>query len=136
MNALIRKTNLPIILTVITLVAILLIYNLALAGGAAGDPRTIERDIHVLLQDSLSDEGYFPRERIGFGRRPDPIQNKKFQQSTSAYLWDNRDKLKTVDIPPNRNFDLLICLMINKGQNHFREYIEDSFMEWCGKITK
>ena len=93
--------------------------GLATASAGAGHPLSLEQDIKRSLENSLHSAGY---------------DCKDIEKNISAYLWDNRQMLLTTDIAKQRQVDLVICILINKGNAHFSRYSRPSdFSAWCNE---
>ncbi len=75
----------------------------------------------------LDREGYLGDFRNGQG----------LQRGISAYLWDNRHALETLEIPRQQEFDALICLLFKKGYPGFETLVKNpDFHRRCEKTTK
>ena len=108
------------------LLVLLLFVSLANAGGPVGHPETLEGDLHYKLQSYFDREGYL-------GRFPN---GQDLQRGISAYLWDNRLWLKSVDFHRSRKVDAVVCLLHKKGYPGFESYFESRVFEnWCSEIV-
>ena len=82
-------------------------------------------EIRSRLQQNFEREGYLGQFRNG----------QQLQRAVSAYLWDNRQKLKIFDFHNAKQIEVVICLMIDKGYGNLEEYSSDrTFVTWCGKM--
>lgn len=116
------KSIIQITSVTIAFVAILLISYTTNAGGPEGHIESIERNLEVELKYALSKEGY---------------RHGKLKHMISAYLWDNRNLLKSIDIPQHREVDLMICVMTIKGIAEFKSYTNNkAYMDWCMEHVK
>jgi len=52
-----------------------------------------------------------------------------FQRAVSAYLWDYRQRLTTTDFPKDRQIDILVCLLHDKGNLDLKEFVESASMK-------
>ncbi|ODS30243.1 MAG: hypothetical protein SCARUB_04641 [Candidatus Scalindua rubra] len=112
MKSIIQKTSVTIIFA-----AIVLISYTTNAGAPVGHPESIETDLKKEIKKALKKEGY---------------KSKNFMHNISAYLWDNRNMLKTTNVPKHKEVDLVICIMTRKGNTGFESYTSSEiYMDWC-----
>lgn len=102
----------------------LLLSTLAVAGAPAGHPDSIDSKLRQPLMQGLDRERYLDSEYT-------------FQRAVSAYLWDNRDRLTTTDCPKDRQIDVLVCLLHDKGNPGLKEFVESASMQkLCKEMLK
>ena len=84
-------------------------------------------ELRNTLSRHLDREGYL-------GRFPN---GQDLDRAVSAYLWDHRHELRSVDFPHQQKYEVLICLLLAKGYAGFsRQAAAEDFNRWCGKMTK
>jgi hypothetical protein len=94
----------------------LLLSTLAVAGAPAGHPDSIDSKLRQPLMQGLDRERYLDSEYT-------------FQRAVSAYLWDNRHLLTITDFPKDRQIDVLVCLLHDKGNLGLKEFVESASMK-------
>jgi len=100
----------------------------AFAGAPEGHPLSIEPELQGKLMGTLEREGY-----IGSFY----AAGIELQRGISAYLWDNRSRLKTVDFHNARDVDALVCLLMKKGYKGYDDYADnEEFMTWCNTLVE
>lgn len=84
-------------------------------------------EIRTRMQQVLQRDGYIGKYRNG----------QDLQRGMSAYLWDHRHELKTVEFHNSRQVDVLLCLLIKKGYAGFEQCLNDrAFMNRCSAVLK
>jgi hypothetical protein len=105
---------------------VLLSSQLVLSAGPAGHLDTIEGELRDVLQENLNRRGYM-------GNYPD---GRDLERGISAYLWDNRNWLKSTDFSKPRNVDALICLMHRQGFPDLETYMDNERLKnWCVEVV-
>ncbi len=117
MKTIIQKTSATIVFA-----AIVLVSYTTNAGAPEGEFESMESDLKWQIQEALYKEGY---------------RDKNPKHNISAYLWDNRHLLKTMDIPQHREVDLVICVMTRNGITGFERFTNnEAYVHWCEKHVK
>lgn len=111
--------SLPLLLSVLLLMA-----SSASAGAPAGDSESLDIGLRTIVEERLDAEGYMGH-----------YYRDALRRGISAYLWDNRHRLTSVDFPKARQVDVLVCLMMKKGYSEFDKYASE-IKEWCSQIIK
>ncbi len=120
------KTSNWIKLVLVPVGLVLLFSQTVFSGGPAGHLGTIEGTLRNVLQENLNGSSYM-------GSYPD---GRDLERGISAYLWDNRNWLRSTDFPKSRTVDALICLMNRQGYPGFETYMDnESLRNWCDKIV-
>lgn len=89
---------------------------------AVAGPSQVDGNIRERVTQVLEREGYLAHFSNG----------QDLQRGVSAYLWDHRQSLKSVDFHNAVQVDVLVCLLINKGYPGFNKCIENkAFMGRC-----
>lgn len=98
-----------------------------LPADSAAQPDSSAGEIRVRLEQVLRSEGYIGQYRNG----------QDLQRGMSAYLWDHRQELKTVEFHNSRQVDVLVCLLLKKGFAGFEQCITNrAFMNRCSAILR
>ncbi len=79
------------------------------------------------LQQALNREGYI-------GSFPN---GQELQRGVSAYLWDNRNWLQSVDFHSTRQLDVTACLLHKKGYLGFSAQLKGANGgNWCDNLVR
>ncbi len=97
------------------------------AAAVPADAESPAVELRRTISRHLDREGYL-------GRFPN---GQDFDRAVSAYLWDHRTELRTIDFPHQQKHEVLICLLLAKGYPGFdRQAASKDFRRWCEKMTK
>lgn len=80
----------------------------------ADDAAAVEKSLRQSIAQVLGRVGYLGRYANG----------QELQRGISAYLWDNRNWLKTTDFHSLRQLDAVVCLLHKKGYPGFENHLE------------
>ncbi|MBA7678838.1 hypothetical protein ES703_87116 [subsurface metagenome] len=114
-----------------TLAAIFFAYmfslNLAIAGAPVGAIASLDPEVKRALARSLAEKDYL---KLGSG-------DLGLKRGIAAYLWDNRDKLITLDVPKRREVDIVICLLVYQGDQRLLRFTRGmNFRELCERYLR
>lgn len=97
---------------------------LFMPGSTHANPSAVE--LQSAVRKFLEREGYMGSFNHG----------QDLQRGISAYLWDNRNWLTTVDFHNSRKLDAVICLLDKKGYPGFAPHLSnDVSKNWCNKLV-
>ena len=95
------------------------------SAGPAGHLQTIEGKLRRVLEKNLNSSGYLGNYPGGQG----------LERGISAYMWDNRNWLKSTEFSKPRTVDALICLMHSQGYPDLESYMNNErFKNWCNEV--
>jgi hypothetical protein len=99
--------------------AVLLAVAVPASGGAPqGEPRSVDPVVSEPLLSALERRGYVPKNRAG-----------ALNVAIAAYLWENRQRLASLDVPRHREVDLVVCLL-GRDEGEFARLAEP-IASWC-----
>lgn len=111
----------------VSLLAVFVTFLIGASAVYAADSVTTDRKLRQEIVKVLDHEGYL-------GQYPN---GQDVARGISAYLWDNRQRLITVEFHNARKIDVLVCLMVQKGYPEFIAYANNpGFMSWCNRMLK
>jgi len=130
------KPNIKKICWIIILGILMLMGNYAHSGAPEGLWESIPPDVQRGVVVFLMQEGLCLNcDRILGGLLSDRdrlLGPKIIENEITTYLLDNRNLLTNRPIPKHRKVDVLICLMMRKGNTSISYYRDSpSFMDFC-----
>lgn len=102
------------------LIILLGVIGPAAAMAPEGDPYSLEPAVGQPIYETL--------ERLGYLPNPDPA---RLGVGIAAYLWRNRDRLQDLNIPQQREPDLVICLLADENPKLAVLAAQEPLASWC-----